>query len=345
MNKVEKVSIGGYAFTLEEQAFAKASSYLDELNAFYGKKTGGSEIMEGIEERMAELLLERVGAAGIGTEQDIDAIIAVLGRPETIEASSEEDNAAAPEEKPAKKKLYRDLSNRILGGVCSGLATYFDMDVVLFRLGFALLTFLTCVKGLDHEIVFTVPLLYIILWIAMPAAKTVRQKLELKGETGTVDEISRKIGDGAKEMVNEARTSPLLKNIMRFLGIAIGAVLLIGGTSGLSVGALLAFNHPLEVANISAIVQHLLDEISYPYSNLFYDPVVITLLVMAVILPFIWLLYEGLKLIFNFKAPKWHPGLVIFVIWLIVLVVFGILFFTGGYSADLMHKLDEAINV
>ena len=74
MNKVEKVSIGKCAFSLDETAYAKVKKYLDSLNSYYAKMEGGREIMEGIEERMAELLLEKTenGAQpGSGTETGI----------------------------------------------------------------------------------------------------------------------------------------------------------------------------------------------------------------------------------------------------------------------------------
>ncbi len=338
MNKVEKVSIGGYAFTLDERAYEVASAYLDELKSFYGKQMGGSEIMEGIEERMAELLLEKCGPDTVASEQDINAIIAILGRPEVIEES---DGGAQAEEKPAKKKLYRDLSNRVLGGVCSGLSTYFNIDVVLIRLAFALLTLLSCFSR--NGFVISIPVIYLILWIAMPAARTVRQKLESKGESGTVDEISKKFADGTREVVEEVRTAPLWKKFGRILGVIIGIVFLVGGTSGLSAGAIMAFKFPAGSLAASTLIQRLFDYIPSEYVNLFSDPVVVTLVILCAVLPLLLLLYEGLKLIFNFKAPKWHPGLVIFVLWLIALVVLGVLLATGGYSTFL--GLEQTLNV
>ncbi|MBR2227663.1 MAG: hypothetical protein IJ893_07310, partial [Bacteroidales bacterium] len=86
MKEIEKVSIGGYAFTLEKDASAQVEAYLKDLEAHYLGQPGGKEIMEGIEERMAELLLERRGQNGVATVADIRAILDILGRPERIEA-------------------------------------------------------------------------------------------------------------------------------------------------------------------------------------------------------------------------------------------------------------------
>ncbi len=83
MKKVEKVSIGRYAFTLYEEAYYKASEYLDELSNYYSNREGGNEVMEGIEERMAELLLEKCGPGGIVSVEMISEVISILGRPES----------------------------------------------------------------------------------------------------------------------------------------------------------------------------------------------------------------------------------------------------------------------
>lgn len=85
MKQVEYVSIGGYVFSLEDSASRAAKEYLDQLEAFYSRKESGAEVMEGIEERMAELLLEKSGKGGVVTLAMVSDVISVLGRPETIE--------------------------------------------------------------------------------------------------------------------------------------------------------------------------------------------------------------------------------------------------------------------
>ena len=81
MTEVEKVSIGGYAFTLEKEAYAIVKQYLDELEAHYSQREGGVEVMEGIEERMAELLYEKCADDGVASVAQINEIIATLGKP------------------------------------------------------------------------------------------------------------------------------------------------------------------------------------------------------------------------------------------------------------------------
>ena len=164
MTEVEKVSIGGYAFTLEVEAYAIVKEYLDELSSHYSTQEGGAEIMEGIEERLAE----------------------ILGKASTIEADDDPrpnfSAAGQPGKAKEKKRLYRDPTSKILGGVCSGLAAYFKCDVVIVRILFIGLWMLFSVLhwrigiGRSHmqfHMNFSMPVLYVILWIAMPAARTV----------------------------------------------------------------------------------------------------------------------------------------------------------------------------
>ena len=127
MTEVEKVSIGGYAFTLEVEAYAIVKQYLEELDAHYSQLEGGSEVMEGIEERMAELLYEKCADNGVASVAEVEDIIATLGKPSAIESESDPEpkKAEAPAglgRKETKKRLYRDPTGKILGGVCSGLA-------------------------------------------------------------------------------------------------------------------------------------------------------------------------------------------------------------------------------
>ena len=91
MKPVEYVSIGGYVFSLENDACEAAKQYLSELETFYSKVESGSEVMEGIEERMSELLLEQSGRGGVVTLPMVEIAIATLGRPEDIEEESNED--------------------------------------------------------------------------------------------------------------------------------------------------------------------------------------------------------------------------------------------------------------
>ena len=112
MKPVENVSIGGYVFTVENDACSIAENYLNELESFYLPKKSGSEIMEGIEERMAELLIERCGPQGVVDKSSVEYVISVLGRPEAIE----EDDAPAEEGQASTSARQETQSRKAKGG-------------------------------------------------------------------------------------------------------------------------------------------------------------------------------------------------------------------------------------
>ena len=93
MKEVERISLGGYAFTFEDDAARLAEEYLGELEKYYDGRAGGGEILDGIEERMAELLMEKAGRDGVVSRPMIEEAIGILGRPEDIEAAEEEAGA------------------------------------------------------------------------------------------------------------------------------------------------------------------------------------------------------------------------------------------------------------
>ena len=187
MTEVQKVSIGGYAFTLEVEAYAIVKQYLDELNEHYSQLEGGAEVMEGIEERMAELLYEKCADDGVASVDEVNEIIAILGKPSAIESEDDPEpkryfTQTPGNEKPReKKRLYRDPTGKMLGGVCSGLAAYFDIDVTLIRILF--LAGLFC-GGFGFW-------LYIIIWIVAPKALTPAQKCELRGWETSAENLAK----------------------------------------------------------------------------------------------------------------------------------------------------------
>ena len=344
MTEIEKVSIGGYAFTLEKAAAEEVGQYLKNLEAHYLGKPGGKEIMEGIEERMAELLLERCGRGRVATMADIQSLIGILGRPERIEA--DDPDPSEPQAKP-QKKLYRDLENKKIAGVCAGLGNYFNFDVVAMRIIFCVITLALFFGGARDGVWSLLGFVaYGILWLAMPAARTAQERWAMKGDAGTLDDIQRNIRNGVEEMGDAARRGMAeVRDTVRGHGnelgkiilLVLGIILLLGGVSGLaSISAVGLFN---DSGVFSVPTDRFLDELRLDWP-IFYDmlsrPWIVVLTVAAVVLPLIWLIYLGIRFIFGFKAPKWRPGLVIFVLWLVVLAVVAVLFGMGALSTEIM---------
>ena len=336
MKETEQFSIGGYAFTLEKDASAQLQEYITTLEKHYLSQEGGKEIMEGIEERVAELLLEKCGRAGVVNMEHVQYVIRIIGRPERIEADDPETDA--PRKQP--KRLFRDLENKRLGGVCAGLSAYLQVDVAIFRLAFIVLTVIG-LATLPAGIFFIGgPVLYGILWLAMPPARTAQDRWTMHGDGVTVDEISRNVQAGLEEIGETARevgNSDFFRKFGRIFLLIIGCAFLVVGTSGLASVSIISFNG---LEELGLTWDRLVDSISNhlpPMENYLTQPWVIAAAGCAVILPFVGILYSGIQMIFGFKSPSWKPGLVIFVLWLIALVVLGVTFFAGLMATDYVH--------
>jgi phage shock protein PspC (stress-responsive transcriptional regulator) len=339
MKQVENVSIGGYAYSMETVAAQSARQYLDEIAVHYAGE--GSEVLDGIEERMAELLNERTGSTGVVTSADIEAVINVLGRPEAIDNDSPE--PAAPVK---KKRLYRDLENRKILGVCSGIANYFGVQVPFVRLVFAV-AFVLCyfwgihrgdnLLGLPH-LLYIIGF-YLMLALCIPAAKTVRQKWASKGEDGSLEGIRRsvsKAADGIEKGAGRIARSDSWSGIARFFQAAAGILLFIIGFSGLFTGGVVLFGH--QIFGYDSIFAFIVEQLStQAWAAMIMEVIWIKIFaVLAWFLPFIGLLYAGIMLAFNLRSPKWHPGLIIFVLWLLCIIALVILVAIASASWNTM---------
>ena len=349
MKEVERISLGGYAFTFEKDAAAIAQQYLNDLEKHYKNREGGAEILEGIEERMAELLQEKCGRDGVVTTADIESVKQILGKPEDID--TEETTESRYEDGP-RRRLYRSASDKIVAGVCGGLGSYLKVDPALFRIIFAAFTalgFLTHWHVFFFIPVLTFPTIYLILWICMPEAKTVQQRCEQRGENGTLNDIERKIEKGAKEFetaVNKVGESTFFAEFASILGKIIGLIVLFIGFGGLFAGTLalfgsgrFGFSSGDGIFGLGLLYDRGLHELYLHAPNVaraFMQPGVNILMLMVVILPFLGLLYSGLQLIFGFKSPKWHPGLLIFILWLLCIIAAAVLIIIGVLSHEIL---------
>jgi phage shock protein PspC (stress-responsive transcriptional regulator) len=177
MKQVININFQGSVVPIETTAFEILKNYTESLNRHFVNEEGKEEIINDIESRIGELFQERLkkGATCI-TDDDVNAIINSMGRPEDFEAMDE--GQAAPSNQSSysntgqqqagnsynpstgHKRLYRDENNKVLGGVCAGLANYFNVDIVVVRIIFVVLFF-----------AFGFGLLpYIIMWVAVPSS-------------------------------------------------------------------------------------------------------------------------------------------------------------------------------
>lgn len=197
MNKVLNINLGGYPFTIDDDAFEHLENYLDTIHAHFKKSEGYEEITSDIEARMAELFQEQLNGRSIVTIRTVETCIGIMGTPEEFGAEGLEEEDTFYEkthsyssEKQTNyqtgKKLFRDPDDSTVGGVCSGIAAYFGVEDPLWVRLLFVLGFFSGTIGLWA---------YIILWIIIPEAKSAGDRLAMKGELINVSNIGKIIED------------------------------------------------------------------------------------------------------------------------------------------------------
>lgn len=222
MNEIKKCSISGVAFVFEKVAYNRLSEYIASLKRAYKDNSESDEIIADIEARIAELILSTIS----DQKQTvclplIENIIAQLGSAEDI--TGKEDTMPATDTRIARR-LYRDMENSKLGGVCSGLGKYFNIDPVLIRLAIFSPLILIPISNISHYIHWLDPVgrnifwvlivAYIIMWLVVPKAVSARQKLEMEGEAVT----AKAIADRQKSATDEERAKSTLATFIGSLG-------------------------------------------------------------------------------------------------------------------------------
>jgi phage shock protein PspC (stress-responsive transcriptional regulator) len=209
MNKTVTVNIGGMVFHIEEQAYDQLRKYLEAIRGYFTTSDGRDEIIQDIESRIAEMFTERIGTSRqVVISSDVEHIIDTMGRPEQVAGTDSEEQAGnkgyteagQPFTSDARgyRKLYRDPDDKVISGVCSGISHYVGMDPIWLRLIFAAAFFIWG-SGL---------LLYILLAIIIPKAKTTSEKLEMKGQPVNIDNIKRTIEDEVEDIKSRISGKP-----------------------------------------------------------------------------------------------------------------------------------------
>ena len=198
MDKTHNISLGGFSFIIENGAASQLSAYLTKVRQYLGQSADTDEILTDVEQRMAELLKARMQHTEVVTSSDIDYLIQVMGKPEQYVQDDEEltFEKSAPVLPLRSRKLYRDISKGSIGGVLSGLSYYFQIDVTLLRIIYMLPILLNIgilsftFNGSAMSLSTFSILLYVVLWLVIPPAKTTAEKLEMKGLEVNIDTLS-----------------------------------------------------------------------------------------------------------------------------------------------------------
>ena len=343
MKEVKKCSISGIAFTMEADAFQVLSRYLESLNDTYRNTDGGKEIVEDIEARIAELILSHQDNSKVVELSLVEEIIAQMG---SAEAIREQEGREAPRgEGRIPRRLYRDMDQARLGGVCSGVAKYFGTSPTWIRLLMFLPLILLLLLGWIPFFWWLVPLMsnllgvfficYLIMWFAVPAARTARQKLEQNGQRITVQSIeeasaaNHDVDADAKPVVAKAVYAlgqvvlivlKLLAGLLVF-GLILGACALIIGL--FAVG--MAGPEVVGFAGASAFTS------SFAVSFVSGPEVVsidagiwtVSLGIMTALVPVLLLIYVLMCLIAS-RKPSRRAVLTTFLIWILIIIGLGV---------------------
>ncbi len=172
MKKIININLSGRVIPIEDSAYEKLQAYIESLRRYFAHEEGRDEIINDIESRIAELMSEKTKTGVHVTDEDVEEIIHSMGRVEDFEAADKEDaatteNTSGQQQNTGggysyttkeKRRLYRDTNDKFLGGVCSGIASYTNIDPAVIRLIFVILTLAT---GLGV-------LAYIVMWVLLP---------------------------------------------------------------------------------------------------------------------------------------------------------------------------------
>lgn len=310
MKETVKASLAGIGFVLDRDAFDALDSYLDTLTRAYADNPDRDEIIADIEARMVEIILSHQSADTVVGIDTVNEVTGQLGTPEeTGGAATGQTRTQSVEAFP--RRLYRDLDGRKLGGVCNGLARYFDIDPALVRISTAIPLVLLIIlpasgfHALNAFLGSTIGvmfILYFLMWMAVPAARTPRQRLEMQGRRITATEIEKEMNYSAAAGDSYRPPQSILA---RFFGV-VGSIFLfgvkffliiIGAALGIAAFAMiiamigLAFGAPWAVthgfADGDAILR--LGESTMPVA-------VFSILVLALIaIPIVMLVYQMLR--------------------------------------------------
>lgn len=195
MKKTLTVNLGGTVFHIDEDAYRLLDNYLSNLKIHLRKEAGADEIIDDIERRISELFAEKLTAGSqVITITDVEEVIARMGKPEDMEAENDSEPSVGNATRTTiHRRLYRNPDDKLLGGVISGMAAYLGWDVTLLRL--LLLVVLICGVG-------TLIPVYIVCWLVIPEARTAAEKLSMRGEAVTVENIGKTVTDGFEKVAN-----------------------------------------------------------------------------------------------------------------------------------------------
>jgi phage shock protein PspC (stress-responsive transcriptional regulator) len=317
MEKAINITINGQVFYIEENGYEKLAEYLDSVKEHFSSMD--EEIVKDIEGRIAERFSSKTSSKKeVITLKDVQSVIKSMGDVDDMDDFEEPEQ---PKKKPKKtrKRLMRDPDDAMIAGVASGVAAYFDIDPILIRLAFAL-SLLAGGTGL---------VIYIVMWLIVPEAKSAANKLEMRGEHVTLKKIEKEVKKKAEEMREPAnRFGIFLKRFFAVVGkialILLKIILILTGIALLiaAVAAIVGTIFAVTTVGFNLNSPHLGLPISL--SGIFTGPMLalaIISLAIAALVPLIFILGAGLSLLRRRWAFSAVFAITLLALWFISLTV------------------------
>jgi phage shock protein PspC (stress-responsive transcriptional regulator) len=337
MKKTLTVNLGGTVFHIDEDAYQLLEKYLSNLRIHFSKEEGADEVMSDFELRIAEILNEQVRLGyEVITIGHVEMVIKRMGKIEDIfgeEAARTEPatNEAPPQSgrERVNKRFFRNPDDRMLGGICGGIAAYMGWDPTPVRLLLFLLTFFYGI---------TVPI-YFILWLVIPMAQTATEKLQMRGENVTIENIGKTVTDGFEKAAGNVRNylnsdkprtafQKIADAVVEIIGVLLKVIVILLGIACFPPLLILLFVFVVLIISLiagsigagSGMFYHLMPEWHiWQNSPEWIWPVFSLCAIIVIALPLIAILYTVCSRAFRFRPVPQALKVALIIFWFVAL--------------------------
>ena len=346
MKKTITITLNSILFNIEEDAYNKLNKYLESIKEHYGSPDR-EEILADIESSISKKFSTKINSKKESINlKNVEEVIKILG---TIDEFTAEEKTDKPKTK--RKRLYRNPDDSIIGGVSSGIATYFGLDPILIRLIFLLSLIF---KGVGFFI-------YVIFWIILPKADTNTQKLEMKGKPVNLKKIEQAVKEKSKKIKKESQAiinnnRGLLSKILLFPIKVVEVTFIVvkkilsklGPAISIFIGIIIIISIIISILAITMSAGVLIFNINSPYLKLdvpiqefthlttYYSSVIAAYLITVI--PLFFILLFGITMINRKNAFKAIISGSLITIWMLAIITIGIT------AVDLVPQIKEKMD-
>ena len=322
MNKTIIININGIIFHIEEEAYTVLQNYMVGVKRHFGNSVDSNEIVSDIENRIAEMFSERLNPQKAVIEMhDVKEVCAQMGEVEDFDLEGE--SSEGFEQEPyagyeENRSFFRDTEDKVFGGVCSGLGYYLDIEAKWMRLIF-LVVFLFAGTGL---------LIYIVLWIAIPKAKTRADRMRMRGQSPNIENFKRNFKEEMGEVKNNLKDrGERIKNDFNDPNSATSSMVDNSGKIGISIlkvlGGILIFF--LIITLLGSIISLFVGASLWSSLGLFPAELLsnqtanglLIAFFFTIGIPILLLILLLVRVIFNREAMNTRLAVILFIAWLV----------------------------